>query len=45
VVPPMRVGGQSILHPPGFLRRERLFRHYERAIAWEEAHITRLLRA
>jgi hypothetical protein len=45
VVPPLRVGGQTILHPPEFLRRERLFRHYERAIAWEEAHIGRLLRA
>jgi len=44
VVPPVRVGGHVLLHPPEFLRRERLFRHYERAIAWEEAHITRLLR-
>jgi hypothetical protein len=45
VVPPVRVGGQTLLHPPEFLRREREFRHYERAIAWEEAHITRLLKA
>jgi hypothetical protein len=44
VVPPVRVGGNVSLHPPEFLRREREFRHYERAIAWEEAHITRLLR-
>jgi hypothetical protein len=44
-MPPVRVGGQTLLHPPEFLRREREFRHYERAIAWEEAHITRLLKA
>jgi hypothetical protein len=44
VVPPVRMGGQMSLHPPEFLRREREFRHYERAIAWEEAHIARLLR-
>jgi hypothetical protein len=44
VVPPLRVGGQMQLHPPEFLRRERDFRYYDRAIAWEEAHITRLLR-
>lgn len=45
VVPPVRVGGHVSLHTPEFLRREREFRHYERAIAWEEAHIARLLRA
>jgi hypothetical protein len=45
VMPPVRVGGQTLLHPPEFLHREREFRHYERAIAWEEAHIERLLRA
>jgi hypothetical protein len=44
VVPPVRVAGQMLLHPPEFLRRERQFRYYERSIAWEEAHITRLLR-
>ena len=44
VVPPIRVNGHLQLHPPEFLRRERNFRHYDRAIAWEEAHITRLLR-
>ncbi len=44
LVPPVRIGGQVILHPPEFMRRERQFRHYERAIAWEEAHIARLLR-
>jgi len=44
VVPPVRVGGRTVLHPPEFLQKERLFRHYERAIAWEEAKIERLLR-
>jgi len=28
-----------------FLARERLFRHFDRAIAWEQAHVGRLLRA
>ena len=44
VVPPVRVAGHVILHPPEFLLREREFRQYDRAIAWEEAHISRLLR-
>jgi hypothetical protein len=44
IVPPARVGGRLVLHPPEFLRKEREFRHYERAIAWEESHIARLLR-
>lgn len=45
VVPEVRVGRRTILHPPEFLRREREFRHYERAVAWEHKHIDRLLRA
>jgi hypothetical protein len=45
VVPAERVGGRAILHPVEFERRERQFRHYERAIAWEKKHIDRLLRA
>lgn len=45
VIPPVRIGGRSIVHPPEFLRREREYRYYERAIAWERAHISRLLRA
>jgi len=44
VVPPLRMAGHLMLHPPEFLRKEREFRYYERAIAWEEAHIARLLR-
>lgn len=45
VVPPLRISGRALVHSPEFLRREREFRHYERAIAWEEAHIGRLLRS
>jgi hypothetical protein len=45
VVPPVRATGHLLLHPPEFLRREREFRYYDRAIAWEEAHIARLLRS
>lgn len=45
VVPPVRVSGRALVHSPEFLKREREFRHYERAIAWEEAHIGRLLRS
>lgn len=45
VVPPMCVGGRSVLHSAEFLRKERGFRHYERAIAWEKAHISKLLRS
>ena len=44
LIPPVRVAGQMLLHPPEFLRKEREFRQYERAIAWEESHISRLLR-
>ncbi len=33
------------VHPPELLRREREFAQYERAIAWEQKHIDRLLRA
>src|SRR5690606_1194002 len=45
VMPEVRVGGRTQLHPPEFLQREREFRHYERAVAWERRHIDRLLRA
>jgi len=45
VIPEFRVAGRSVLHPPEFTRRERAFRHHERAIAWEQKHIDRLLRA
>lgn len=45
VIPQARVGGRSVLHSPDFLRRERKFRHHDRAVAWEHKHIGRLLRA
>lgn len=38
-------GGKRMLHPPSFLARERVFRDYDRALAWEKAHIGRLLRS
>jgi hypothetical protein len=45
LVPASRGGGRANLHPPAFRVRERGFRHYERSLAWERAHIGRLLRA
>lgn len=45
VMPATRGPGRRLLHPPEFRAREREFRHYERAIAWERAHLHRLLRA
>lgn len=45
VIPSSRGGGRRLLHPPVFRARERLFRDYERALAWESAHIDRLLRS
>ncbi len=33
------------LHPPALLEREREFRHYERALVWEQKNIARLLRS
>lgn len=45
VVPAVVAGGRASLHSDEFRRREREFRHYERAIEWERRHIARLLRA
>lgn len=45
VLPSSQGQGRRMLHPPEFLARERLFRHFDRAIAWEQAHVGRLLRA
>ena len=45
VIPQSRGGGRRMLHPPVFRARERLFRDFERALAWEKAHIGRLLRS
>jgi hypothetical protein len=45
VIPAERVAGRAVLHTAEFELREREFRHYERAIAWEGKHLNRLLRA
>ncbi|MCU0654047.1 MAG: hypothetical protein MUF64_01745 [Polyangiaceae bacterium] len=45
VIPTSRVCGRAVLHPPEFRERERAFRAYDRALAWEREHIGRLLRA
>jgi hypothetical protein len=45
VIPASRGAGRALLHPPEFTEREREFRAYDRAIAWERDHIARLLRA
>jgi hypothetical protein len=45
VIPPLMDGKRRLLHPAHFMDRERVFRDYERALAWERAHIHRLLRA
>ena len=44
VLPSSQGNGRRMLHPPLFLARERLFRDFDRALAWERAHISRLLR-
>lgn len=45
VIPADVDGGRRLLHPPAFLEREALFRDYERSLAWEKAHIGRMLRS
>jgi hypothetical protein len=45
VLPQSQAGGRRMIHPPVFLARERLFRDFDRALAWEKAHIGRLLRS
>jgi predicted metal-dependent hydrolase len=45
LVPGQRCGNKVLLHPPEFMRREKDFRHYERALEWERKHINRLLRS
>jgi hypothetical protein len=44
VIPSSQGCGRRMLHPPAFIAREREFRDYERAMAWERAHVSRLLR-
>jgi hypothetical protein len=45
LMPHTRGAGRRALHPPEFREREKEFRHYERAMAWERSHLARLLRA
>jgi hypothetical protein len=44
VIPGSRGLGRVNLHPPEFKAREKEFRHFERALAWEKKHVARLLR-
>lgn len=44
LIPPVRQGSRTVLHTPDFLRLEQEFKHYERALAWEQKHMRRLLR-
>ncbi len=39
------VDGRRAVHTPEFLESEKRFRHYAKAIAWEQAHLGRLLRS
>jgi len=45
VMPASRGAGRALLHPPEFRAREEKFRHYDRAMQWERAHISRILRS
>ena len=45
-VPPVRTaGGRWLHHGPDFRRRERAYPDHERAVAWEEANLARLIRS
>ena len=44
-MPASRGEGRRMLHPPEFRERETEYRFHERALAWERAHLSRLLRA
>jgi hypothetical protein len=45
VIPSSHGNGRRMLHPPLFQSRERLFRDFDRALAWEKSHVGRLLRS
>ncbi len=45
LIPGSCTGKRRLSHPPLFHARERLFRDHERSVAWEKAHIHRLLRS
>lgn len=44
LIPPVCQGRRAVLHTADFLRLEREFKHYERALTWEQKHMARLLR-
>jgi hypothetical protein len=44
-VPTTRGAARRALHSPEFLERERQFRNFDRAVAWEKRHLSRLLRS
>ncbi len=45
VVPAKRVDARRELHPAEFRDREQTFRHYARALVWEQKNLARLLRS
>jgi hypothetical protein len=45
IVPPVKVGRFTLIHPPEFLQRERAYPLYQRAIDWENRNLDRLLRS
>jgi len=45
IVPPVKVGRFTLIHPPEFMSRERAYPKYQRAIEWENRHLDRLLRS
>lgn len=45
LIPQAKVGDRTLVHSPEFLQKEREYQQYERAIAWEQKNIDRLLRA
>jgi hypothetical protein len=45
LIPAGTSGRRDTVHPPELLRREREFKHFERAMVWEQRNLGRLLRA
>jgi hypothetical protein len=43
VMPATRENGRRKLHPAEFRARERVYKQYDRAVAWEQANLDRLL--
>jgi len=44
VIPPVRIGKTTALHPVRFTQREQQYPHYLRALEWERRNLSRLLR-